>query len=256
MSGTLPAIGSTILYFFPSRSFSSSYTVIFFELRIYIHTHTRAITFRSIMAAPQKSVGQGNLHSPLNLRPVGSSIVQRLSTRSIAGRELGVNVHQHYGWRLHLEWQTENGRSHCFERFFTFFEDVDLVCRELMRGGATGLSDCVSNDLLDFTWVCDCGEARCRSSFIRFLKGKVNVCSIGPIAQSHSDLIHRQEVPRSWLRQCQEMDPDRYKCLCSVTSSEWVYSDKEWTTVYSSLPSSPTLSFSTSSSSSSSQNDV
>jgi len=208
------------------------------------------------MPAPRRSIGQGNLHSLLNLRPAGSSIVRRLATRSITGRGPNVGVHQHYGWRLHLEWETENEQRGCLERSFTSFEDVDRVCQELMRGGATGLSDCVSNDLLSNIWFCDCGEDDCMSSFVKFLKDKVNVCWLGTVAQSRADLS-RQELPRYWLRRCQEMDPDRYRCLCSVTSSEFIYSIDKCTNIYESFPPFPSFSFASStSSSSSSQNDV
>jgi len=233
-SGALPAIGRTISSFsFPTYIPSCSLNYIFI-------TRTHTIPFRSIMAVPRTSVGQANLRSPLNLRrQVGSSIVQRLATRSVSGRGLGVRVHQHFGFRLHLEWQAEGGRRHCCERFFTYFEDVDSVCQELTRGNAEGLCTCVTQSLFGKDWFCACDDGDCIfHSLVSSFKRKVTVCSLGPVAMSQADLMRRRRRGTSWIKQCQEMEPEKYRCLCSVTNSEWIYSVREWPTEYASLPSS------------------
>ena len=57
------------------------------------------------------SIGQGN-PSSLPCRRVSTnrlSIVDRLAARSLTGRGLQILVHQHYGYRLHLEWSDASG---------------------------------------------------------------------------------------------------------------------------------------------------
>jgi len=154
----------------------------------------------------QRSVGQGNLRSPLTLRPAGSSVVQRLVDRSVSGRGLDVRVHQHFGWRLHLEWQTEDGRRHCCERFFTSFRAVDKFCAELTRAGAEGVCACVGD------WP-------------DLFEGKVRECRLEPTITPLPD------ISRYWIKIVQESGDDaRYKCLCPVSSTEWVIDDVGWRT--------------------------
>ena len=116
------------------------------------------------MNTQNKSIGQGNLRSYLHLRPAGSSVVQRLSTRSITGRGMELNVHQHVGFRLHLEWQNENKTRRCFERIFDTFEDVDRLC-DMLDGGLEGLCDCVGERVTTL------------------LEDKVTICRLEPTPQ-------------------------------------------------------------------------
>jgi len=152
----------------------------------------------------ERSVGQGNLRSPRTLSPAGSSIVQRLAKRSISGRGLNVRVHQHHGWRLHLEWTDGHESRRCFQRYFTSLEAVDTFCAELMRGGAEGVCECIG----------DCPD---------LFQGKVNVCWL------NRPVTPLPDISRYWIRQIQEWnEEERYKCLCPVSSTEWVISDIEW----------------------------
>jgi hypothetical protein len=60
--------------------------------------------------------GMGTPHS-LPIRRVSTqrpSIVDRLAARSVTGQSLQIHVHQHFGYRLHLEW---NGGSNSRETY-------------------------------------------------------------------------------------------------------------------------------------------
>jgi len=113
-----------------------------------------------------KSIGQGNLRSYLHLRPAGSSVIQRLSTRSNTRRGLQLNVHQHVGFRLHLEWQNENKTRRYLEQIFDTFEDVDRFCDEILEGGLEGLCDCVGERITTL------------------LEDKITICRLEPTPQS------------------------------------------------------------------------
>jgi hypothetical protein len=123
------------------------------------------------MESYRKSTGQGRLHSHSYHRISNlSSIVKRLASRSLTGQGLGIKVHQHYGFRLHLVWEWKRNIKNCSSRFsfrrpfrpsasadqklyiskycfernlFTYF-DVWLLCSELVTGGLEGLCSCVS----------------------------------------------------------------------------------------------------------------
>lgn len=85
-----------------------------------------------------KSVGQANHHCNLPLRSAGTSVVQRLASLSIAGRGLGIELHQHIGYRLHLVWHvTEHGKTttRCLVRVFGMFEDVHQFRNDIVDGG-------------------------------------------------------------------------------------------------------------------------
>ena len=167
----------------------------------------------------QKSTGQGNLRSYLHLRPAGSSLIQRLATRSITGPGLEINIHQHCGWRLHLEWLNGKTRS-CFERFFETFEDVDRFCREMLDGGLEGLCDCVGTRITTI------------------LEDKITICRLEPTPQSQLDYYRYRDVDKSWKKQLHELDRQKYRCHCPISSTEWVISEKGWTVQSSSSVSS------------------
>ena len=128
------------------------------------------------MNTQDKSFEQGNLRSHLHLRPAGSSVVQRFATRSITGRGLGLNVHQHVGFRLHLEWQEENNTRRYFERLFETFKGVDQFCDDMLDGGLEGLCDCVGD------------------GFTILLEEKVKICRLKPTPQSQLDVQGCRQV--------------------------------------------------------------
>jgi hypothetical protein len=101
-----------------------------------------------------KSNGQGKLHSHSHHRVSNlSSIVEGLVSRSLTVRGLDIEVHQHYGFRLHLLWKCNEKNctrlEYCFERHFFNYTDLQTFCSELTTGGL-GLCDCKSEDVCKF----------------------------------------------------------------------------------------------------------
>jgi len=131
-----------------------------------------------------------------------SSIVSRLISRSITEQSLKINVHQHFGLKLHLVWRThryDDSPERCKERCFLIYEELETFCKELKYGARVGLCDCV---FIGVHW---------------FLKGKVDICLKRPILQSEL------EIPRFWLK-CYQECLSKSLCRCPVTSSHWL----EW----------------------------
>jgi len=98
--------------------------------------------------AAHESLGQGN-PSSLQSRTRSArrlSIVDRLAARSLTGRGLDIHVHQHFGYRLHLEWSGDpnNHRSHRFmERRFHRWDQTKSFASQLCSRGIEGLCTCV-----------------------------------------------------------------------------------------------------------------
>ena len=104
------------------------------------HTHTTdpyigisRIFFRmsdaSAAAAAHESLGQGN-HSSLQSRTLSArrlSIVDRLAARSLTGRGLNIHVHQHFGYRLHLEWGGDPNNTHSARFMESSDEDLRSI---------------------------------------------------------------------------------------------------------------------------------
>jgi hypothetical protein len=56
--------------------------------------------------------GQGNLTSKLDSRIFeNNSIVSRLQSRTLTGRGLDIEVHQHLGYRLHFVWENKQKKD-------------------------------------------------------------------------------------------------------------------------------------------------
>jgi len=69
-----------------------------------------------------ESDGQGKLHSHSHHRISSglSSIVQKLTSRSLTGRGLDVQIPQHHGYRLHMLWGKNcKPLESCFERYIS-----------------------------------------------------------------------------------------------------------------------------------------
>jgi len=74
------------------------------------------------------------------------SIADRLAARSLTGRGLNIHVHQHFGYRLHLEWSGDpnNHRSARFmERRFHRWDQTKSFASQLCSLGIEGLCTCV-----------------------------------------------------------------------------------------------------------------
>jgi len=95
-----------------------------------------------------QSNGMGNLHSNL-IQRVSShrpSIVDRLAARSVTSQSLQILVHQHFGYRIHLEWNggsSSKVSSRFMERRSLMHSDAQTFCIELCKKGLEGLSSCV-----------------------------------------------------------------------------------------------------------------
>jgi hypothetical protein len=91
-----------------------------------------------------RSEGQGHRFSREPGR--NDSIVARLHSRSLSGRSLGIGVHQHLGYRLHLVWGgrrrfSERCSEQRIERRFETYNDVSAFCEDLRALGCEGVSD-------------------------------------------------------------------------------------------------------------------
>ena len=76
-----------------------------------------------------------------------ASIVQRLASRSITGRDLGIDVHKHYDELLHLFWKqcdTEHCYTHILERRFLEAEEYTLVQKYIFETGFPRTCECMS----------------------------------------------------------------------------------------------------------------
>jgi hypothetical protein len=92
--------------------------------------------------------GRGNHHSLLCRRVSANrlSIVDKLTARSVTGQGLQILVHQHYGYRLHLEWRGSSSSrvsSRFMERRFLMTCEAKTFCTELCSYGLEGLCACV-----------------------------------------------------------------------------------------------------------------
>ena len=99
----------------------------------------------SMFDTTHASICRGN-PSSLPCRRVSArrlSIVDRLAARSLTGRGLHILVHQHYGYRLHLEWSGSGScsrdSSRFLERRFNMFGEAESFYTELCNQGLEGL---------------------------------------------------------------------------------------------------------------------
>jgi len=124
-----------------------------------------------------KSTGQGKFHSKLsqNVTSDGTSIVKRLASRSVTGRGLQIQIHQHIGFQLNLVWHTtSNGKetSRCREILFLMYEDVTDFCETLMSRAFEGMCDGVCVHVIE--WLKDKVE-QCRVNIITCHKLKKSI---------------------------------------------------------------------------------
>jgi hypothetical protein len=106
-----------------------------------------------------KSTGQGNLFSKLDSKKNfenNTSIISRLHSRSLTGRNLQIKVHRHFGNRLQLFWQTKSceigtTRSIGHEKLIQKNYDIQRFCSDLELGKLENLCSCVSPNFYDPT---------------------------------------------------------------------------------------------------------
>jgi len=88
--------------------------------------------------------GVGYLHSKMNRSRTttgADNIVARLTSRSITGHTLHIQVHQHYGFEFHLVLRDDS----CIRRICESATLARRVCSQLERG-LVGLCSCVFDD--------------------------------------------------------------------------------------------------------------
>ena len=103
------------------------------------------IFYRLYGMSPGKSYGQGALRSrTASLVPIANSasIVQRLDHRALTGRALGITAHQHYGFRMHFEWNGAFGNRR-FERRFSSYDSIAYFSTTLVNKAPEGLCSCI-----------------------------------------------------------------------------------------------------------------
>jgi hypothetical protein len=143
--------------------------------------------------------GQGRPHS-LPIRRISAlrpSVTDRLAARSITGQRLGIRVHQHFGYKIHFEWNAEKETHRCMERRFMMYSDVDTFCTELCKLGSEGLCKCIYEE------------------YHTIIPAQSPDCLRGPIYNSQT----YREKPRWWLKTIEDMAL-RNLCSCDVTSTD------------------------------------
>jgi len=139
---------------------------------------------------PTRRVGQANFFSfsSQSIGSKGSSIVNKLASRSITKNGLRIHEYQHVGFKLHLVWHVFNKHNNtsikCFERIFPEFNDLYDFCKHLKDVAYEGLCDCVCSCI--FEWMDD----------------KLTTCT----------LEHSQARIRRYVSVVQNRKPDYYEC--------------------------------------------
>ena len=153
------------------------------------------------------SEGQAHHSSRLNriLYAIMSSVITRLTSRSLSGQSLRIQVHHNFGFRLHLTWQCGREwnknqkllirREKCIERKFLTDDDIENFCYEFERNTLEGLSSCV-----------------CELGLVPFLEEKASPCYRRPSFPSQLEEI---TTPRWYINLIQEHD-NQLACTCRV----------------------------------------
>jgi hypothetical protein len=114
----------------------------------------------------RKAQGQGALRSRASSRSMSSaiSIVQRLAQREFFGHSLHMSVHQHFGFRMHCEWNGAFG-NRSFERRFRSYTSVLAFCTRINRSTLEVACTCITHQKTFFDGF-------------RLMHDKVNICRV------------------------------------------------------------------------------
>jgi hypothetical protein len=144
-----------------------------------------------------KSEGQGERYTH-SIPNCTTSFVSKLHSRTLSGNKLGIAVHQHLGYRLHLVWSgKEKCSERCVERRFNTYKAISSFCEDLINGCCEGICDCVG--------IC------------RF-HDKEDMCDRAPSNSRKGVVPHLLRT--SWVKFLHDRLPNRYKCLCKAISNE------------------------------------
>jgi hypothetical protein len=79
------------------------------------------------------------------------SIVKRLASRSLTGRTLGLHVHQHAGFKIHICWGiafgSRTGYTNALERYAPILSDFIEILQHLRESDPDCLFECVFETL-------------------------------------------------------------------------------------------------------------
>jgi hypothetical protein len=70
-----------------------------------------------------------------------NSIVDKLLHRALYGRNLNVQVHQHFGYKLHFCWNTNHGP--CIERGYLHLDEMTSDTGRWVKYGLCGMATCM-----------------------------------------------------------------------------------------------------------------
>jgi hypothetical protein len=82
----------------------------------------------------------------------GTSIIKKLTSRSLTGQGLQIHTHQHIGYKVHLIWHiTKKVKESviCMERTFELYGDVYDFCNEIKNGALEGMCSCIATHFLE-----------------------------------------------------------------------------------------------------------
>ena len=86
------------------------------------------------------------------IHAINRSVIHRLTSRSLSGQILCIQVHQHLGFRLCLIWQPRREwnkkqklitQEMCIEKKFVTDDDIENFCYDLERNTLEGFCSCV-----------------------------------------------------------------------------------------------------------------
>jgi len=155
--------------------------------------------------SPKRSVGQGNLYSKLSQGI--TSIIKKLTSQSLTGQSLQIQIHNHIGLAVHLIWyvtSNDKNSSRCIERIFShYMEQLDIL-NHIQSGAIERLCECVGVRILEW------------------FKDKVEQCRIKVPINLY---FKRACDPRSWEATMHKMGKrgKLIQCSCPVSYSYVVY---------------------------------
>jgi hypothetical protein len=174
------------------------------------------------------SMGQGNVFSRVHIRSnPGAPIVGRLHSRSLTGRNLHIQVHQHFGRRLHLVWgYGSTGRQEvCAERIFEMTDELYDFCKRIQERGIEGLCDYVLKGV-----VSSLVDDKIYTTCFRFTPQDApeqgnDASSRDTPRQRNVTTSNDNKLNISWsfLKDCQEAIIDLRRCRCLVSSSYSIF---------------------------------
>jgi hypothetical protein len=99
----------------------------------------------------QTKTGQGNLFSKID--PIifenNTSIISRLQSRSLTGRNPQIKVYKHFRYRLQLIWQAKTNEMITTRLLNPNNIGITKFCTALERGSLENLCNCISLNFYD-----------------------------------------------------------------------------------------------------------